>query len=87
MSVREDKITLNCSSVQKAELLARAAAEGLSLQNFIRSRLDLPLERHGQRKDLVSTMPPANKGLQRSADSVSVKKSPSSKLKASRRAR
>lgn len=55
---------LHCSAEQKEELQSRAAAEGLSLPNFIRSRLDLPLEQQGQRKDLVAPTPPANNALQ-----------------------
>lgn len=42
-----------CSFEQKKELERRAAEEGLSLPNFVRQRLEIPLEQQGSRKDLA----------------------------------
>ena len=52
-SVRENKITLNCSNEQKADAERRAAEVGLSVQNFIRQFLGWEVEQHGRRKDLL----------------------------------
>jgi hypothetical protein len=82
--IRKTGIMLHCSEEQKSELKARAAAEGLTLPNFIRSRIGLPLERHGHRKDLVQPTAPANNAMQPTADSVPLKKPRSIKGRAVR---
>lgn len=43
-----------CSVEQKEELKRRANAEDLSLPNFVRQRLEIPLEQQGNRKDLLA---------------------------------
>lgn len=57
MPTRETKVTLPCSNEQKKDLEDRAAAAGLSVANYLRQRLDWPLEKQGERKDLTKKKP------------------------------
>jgi len=51
--IRETKITFYMTKEQKASLLARARAAGLTVPNYLRSLLGWPLEQQGMRKDLA----------------------------------
>ncbi len=87
MGVRENKITVHCSDEQREDAERQAREAGLNVPNLVRSFFGWPLEKHGHRKDLVTSDAPDNNMLQRSADSVAVKKRRPAKSKASRRAR
>lgn len=56
-SVRETSITFQCSRAQKRWLQSRADEAGMTLLNYMRSRLGLRLERPGERKDLTKKKP------------------------------
>jgi hypothetical protein len=52
-------VLLRVHPAEREQLNADAAAAGLSLQNFLRSRLGLPLPERRRRRSTSDTTPPA----------------------------
>jgi hypothetical protein len=63
MRTSETYFKVYCSKEQKKELEQRAKDEGLSLPNFVRQRLEIPLEQQGNRKDLLAGKDTANNSM------------------------